>query len=320
GRATSLVRELETALDAGKDAWPLAVIRPLWDALLAGAAARGATQAHEARWLNLCGFLLRPGFGHELDEWRVQQLWKLYSQGLRFPRAVQCRVEWWGLWKRIAGGLSRAQQQELFTQTAPWLLPRLKARIKDKRSLVGPQEVREYWQLLASCERLAPEAKAELGATLLPLVVKGKATDAEIWSLGRLGARTLFHGPLNCVVARPTVEAWVSALLDAEWSRPASVSFALVQLARCTGDRERDLDEGLRQRLAARLRQTAHGERPARLVTEVIPLEGQEKARILDESLPVGLQIRATANNARNPAARLLSAAMGGRCSPCCRR
>lgn len=292
GRATSLVRELEAALDAGKDAWPLAVIRPLWDALLAGAAGRGATQAHEARWLNLCGFLLRPGFGHELDEWRVQQLWKLYSQGLRFPRAVQCRVEWWGLWKRIAGGLSRAQQQELFTQTAPWLLPRLKSRIKEKRSLVGPQEVREYWQLLASCERLSAEAKAELGATLLPMVVKGKATDAEIWSLGRLGARAPFNGPLNCVVARGTVESWVSALLDAAWPRAGSVAFALVQLARCTGDRERDLDEGLRQRLAARLRQQPHGERAARLVTEVIPLEGQERARILDESLPVGLQIR----------------------------
>ena len=77
--------------------------------LLAGAARRAPpSQAHEARWLNLCGFLLRPGFGHALDEWRIQQLWKLYSQGLRFPRAAQCRVEWWGLWKRIAGGLSRA--------------------------------------------------------------------------------------------------------------------------------------------------------------------------------------------------------------------
>jgi len=292
GDPLTLVRGLESGLDAGKDAWPLAVIRPLWDALLAGAAARGTTAAHEARWLNLCGFLLRPGFGDELDEWRVQQLWKLYSQGLRFPRAVQCRVEWWGLWKRIAGGLSRAQQQELFNQTAPWLLPRLKARIKDKRSLVGPQEVREYWQLLASCERLAAEAKTELGATLVPLVTKGKATDPEIWALGRLGARAPFAGPLNCVVPRMTVEGWVRALLDAPWRRPASLIFALVQLARCTGDRERDLDAALRAALAERLRAQPHGERAARLVSEVIPLEGQERARILDESLPVGLQLR----------------------------
>ena len=288
----TLVRELETALDAGKDAWPLAAIRTLWDALLAGAAGRAASQGHEARWLNLCGFLLRPGFGHELDEWRIQQLWKVYSQGLRFPRAVQCRVEWWGLWKRIAGGLSRAQQQELFTQTAPFLLARLKSRIKEKRSLVGPQELREYWQLLASCERLAPEVKAELGAALLPTVAKGKASDAEIWALGRFGARAPFAGPLNCVVARATVEEWVSRLVDAPWPREASTVFAVAQLARCVGDRERDLDEGLRQRLATRLRTLSRGERAARLVTEAVPLEGQERARILDESLPVGLVLK----------------------------
>ncbi len=287
----TLIRDLESALDAGKDAWPLAAIRALWDVLLAGAAGRGASQEHEARWLNLCGFLLRPGFGHALDEWRIQQLWKVYSQGMRFPRAVQCRVEWWGLWKRVAGGLSRAQQQELFNQTAPLLLPRLKARIKEKRA-VGPQELREYWQLLASCERLAPEAKAELGTALLPAVAKGKATDAEIWALGRLGARAPFAGPLNCVVPGATVAEWVARLLEAPWPRVGTTVFALAQLARCVGDRERDLDEPLRRRLADRLRTLPHGERAARLVGEVVPLEGQERARILDESLPVGLVLK----------------------------
>jgi molecular chaperone DnaK (HSP70) len=293
GDPVALVRQLETALDAGKDAWPLSAIRSLWDALFAGQAARAASQAHEARWLNLCGFLLRPGFGHELDDWRIQQLWKLYSQSLRFARATQCRVEWWGLWKRIAGGLGRAQQTELFNQTAPFLLPRLRSRSKDNRSSVGPQEVREYWQLLASCERLAPAAKAELGSALLPAVAKGKATEAEIWSLGRLGARAPFAGPLNCVVPAETAAQWVTALLDQpDWPRPTAVTFALVQLARCVGDRQRDLDERLRSRLAERLRVLPNGARAARLVTEPVPLESQERARIFDESLPAGLQLR----------------------------
>ena len=278
GDPVTLMRTLEAALDAGKDAWPLAAIRALWETLFAGQAARATSQAHEGRWLNLCGFLLRPCFGHALDDWRMQQLWKLYSQGLRFPRATQCRVEWWGLWKRVAGGLSRPQQIELFNQTAPYLLPRLKAR-KDRRSDVGPQEAREYWQLLASCEQLAPATKVELGAALLPLVVKSKASEAEIWALGRLGARALFAGPLNCVLPRQTAEEWVAALLDRpEWSRPGPTSFALVQLARCVGDRERDLDDGLRHRLAARLRSMPHGERAARLVSEPIPL-GEPGAR-----------------------------------------
>jgi hypothetical protein len=41
-----------------------------------------------------------------------------------------------------------------------------------------------------------------------------------------------------------------------------------------------------------RLRTLPHGERAARLVSEVVPLEGQERARILDESLPVGLILK----------------------------
>jgi hypothetical protein len=292
GDPVTLMRALEAALDAGKDAWPLAAIRALWETLFSGQAARAASAAHEARWLNLCGFLLRPGFGHALDEWRIQQLWKLYSQGLRFARATQCRVEWWGLWKRVAGGLTSPQQSQLYNQTAPFLLPRLKSR-RDKPAAVGPQEVREYWQLLASCERLAPATKAELGAALLPLVVKGKASDVEVWALGRLGARAPFAGPLNCVVARETAEEWVAALLDRrEWPRATATSFALVQLARCVADRERDLDEGLRRRLAERLRALPHGDRAARLVSEAVPLESQERARIFDESLPVGLQVR----------------------------
>jgi hypothetical protein len=239
----------------------------------------------------LSGFLLRPGFGHALDEWRIQQLWRLLSQGLRFPRAVQCRVEWWNMWKRVAGGLSRAQQMELYNQTAPLLLPRLKSKIKDGKSVVGPQEIREYWQLLASCERLPASSKAELGALLLKPVAKGKATDAEIWAFGRLGARAPFSGPLNCVVPRETVGEWVQEMLRRDWQKAESTAFAAVQLSRFVGDRERDLDEDLRHRLAERLRALPAGQRAARLVTEFVPLETQERARILDESLPVGLQI-----------------------------
>ncbi len=287
----ALVRRMEEACGAGKDAWPLEAIRAMWDELWERRALRKHTAAHESRWLNLCGFLLRPGFGHETDDWRVQQLWRIHSEGLAFPRAVQGRVEWWNLWKRIAGGLSRPQQEELYRQVAPHLLPRLKAKRKSA-SAVGPQELREYWQLVAGSEHLAANVKAELGATLVPAVARGKATDAEIWSLGRLGARAPFYGPLDRVVPRAEVEEWTEKLIKREWSRPHSTAFAAVQLARCVNDRERDLDASLRNRLADKLRPLPNGARAAQLVTEYVPLQAQERAQILDESLPVGLKIR----------------------------
>ncbi|HXQ20661.1 MAG TPA: Hsp70 family protein [Candidatus Acidoferrales bacterium] len=293
GDPVGLVRVLEERLGTGKDAWPLTAIRKLWDALWEGHQGRTRSPQHETRWLNLSGFLLRPGFGAELDDWRTQQLWKMKSAGLRFARAAQCRAEWWNMWKRIAGGLTRQQQLQLHTECAPWLLPRLKTKAKGPKP--GPQEIREYWQLMASCERLSAEAKAELGNALLPLITKGKAGDVELWALGRLGARAPFHGPLNCVVARSVVAQWVEALLATEWQKPEATMFALVQLARRVGDRERDLDEALRQRVAQRIEGLRGGRRAAQLVTEIVPLEGQERARILDESLPAGLQIRADA-------------------------
>jgi molecular chaperone DnaK (HSP70) len=293
GDPVGMVRVLEEHLGAGKDAWPLLAIRKLWDVLWEGQPQRARSLQHEARWLNLSGFLLRPGFGAEIDDWRIQQLWKIKTDGLRFPKAAQCRAEWWNMWKRIAGGLTRPQQMQLHSEVAPWLLPRLKSKAKGPK--VGPQEIREYWQLMGSCERLSAEIKVELGNALLPLITKGKATEAELWALGRLGARAPFYGPLNCVVGRDAVARWVEALLAADWGKPEATVFTLVQLARCVGDRERDLDESLRRRVAERIQPTLAGRRAARLVTEFVPLETQEQARILDESLPVGLQIRSGA-------------------------
>jgi hypothetical protein len=292
GDPVPLTRDLEAALETGKDAWPLAAIRALWDVLWAGRAQRDDSPAHEARWLNLCGFLLRPGFGAELDEWRVQQLWRMRSEGLRFPKEAQSRVEWWNLWKRIAGGLSRPQQLQLFQEVSPALLKTKAKGSSKQKQRYGPQELREFWQLMGSCERLSPEIKAELGDALLPAVAKNRVTDAELWSLGRLGARAPFYGPLNCVVKRDVAARWVETLLEIDWQRPQSTLFALVQLARRVGDRERDLDERLRQTAVERVRGMAGGDRGARLLLEVVELAAPERARILDESLPAGLQVR----------------------------
>lgn len=289
GDPVKLGSALEEALGAAKDAWPLPAIRKLWDVLLASERARATSAAHEARWINLAGFLLRPGFGHELDPWRIEQLWKLFGGGLRFPKAAQNRAEWQGMWKRVAGGLSRAQQQQLFNDAAPALLPRLRKKLKTR---VGPQEIREYWQLLGSCEQLSPEIKTELGAELVDQLEKGQGGVAALWALGRVGARAPFKGPLNCVVPAKTVAAWAERLLAARNPKPETLVFTFVQLARYVGDRERDLDESLRRRIADYVADLPGGRRAARLLTEIVPLEAQERARVLDESLPVGLVIR----------------------------
>ncbi len=295
----TLPRELERVLGAGKDAWPLAVIRVLWDAVWAGAAARGATAAHEARWLNLCGYYLRPGFGHELDAWRVRQLAPLLSAGLRFPRAVQNRAEWWNLWKRIAGGLDRGHQLRLHGEVAPWLVPRIAKRAKVRTGGGGKpasQEIREMWQAIGACERIDARLKAELGDVVVGDLEKGKASPQQLWAWSRLGAREPISGPLNCVVAANVVAGWIDRVLAlATWPHSDAVAFALVQLARVVDDRERDLAPELRDRIAARIADLPGGARAGRLLHEAVPLDAAEQGRLLDESLPAGLRVRASA-------------------------
>ena len=286
----TLGRRLEAALGAGRDAWPLPAVRALWDALWALEPARARSPEHEARWLNLAGFLLRPGFGDPGDELRVGRLWRVLGADLRHPRAVQCRAEWWNLWKRIAGGLNARQQEHLLQQVSPVLL----RRGKPKGPRPGPQELREMWQAIGSCERLAATTRGELGAVLLGLAERGSATDQELWALARLGARVPVYGPLNCVVARDVAAGWATRLVGAKWPRPDAHAFALSQIARATGDRERDLDPELRERVARRLDAEPNGALAARLVREPLALDSREEARLLDEALPAGLRIRAT--------------------------
>ena len=110
----NLVGRIEAVFGYGKDAWPMIAIRKLCDTLADVADGRKKSPRHEARWLTLFGFCLRPGFGAPADDWRISQARKIYMAGLKFPRELQCQVEWLVLWRRVAGGLNVNQQNELF--------------------------------------------------------------------------------------------------------------------------------------------------------------------------------------------------------------
>jgi hypothetical protein len=104
-----LPAKLEQALGLGRNSWPLAAIRKLADAMIELADGRKRSAPHEARWLNLCGFCLRPGFGFPGDDYRIEQARRVYAGGLQFPNQVQNEIEWWIFWGRVAGGLNKNQ-------------------------------------------------------------------------------------------------------------------------------------------------------------------------------------------------------------------
>ncbi len=280
----ALVKRLEAALELGRQEWPPTLLRALWEALLEVADGRRRSPAHEARWLNLLGFALRPGFGVALDDWRVAQTWKLHPGKVLHARNELCRAEWWILWRRIAGGLTAGQQQTL----AEPLLP--VAREGGPR--VGLHEHAEIWRLLAALELLALPAKLELGARALGLVERSREAElraAALWALGRLGSRVPVSGPLNGLVPAETAEGWVRRLLARDPAEPGA-AFHVVQLARRTGDRYRDLPAAARQAVVAWLEARGAAPRYVELVREGGSLGEAEQRLAFGEALPRGLR------------------------------
>ena len=229
-----LPSRLEQALALGRLSWPLRTIRSFADKLLALAEGRRKNAAHEARWLNLTGFCLRPGFGYPGDEYRIEQVRRVYAAGLVFSNQIQCQVEWWIFCGRMAGGFNRNQQADVYQRIAPLLFPKQKQRQRLNASLW-----REMWRTAASLELLPLQTKTQLGEALLAMLKKGEMVETCLWCLSRLGARRLFRGPVNQVLSPSTVARWVEAILN----RPQSPALldAIVDMAQQTGDAARDL-------------------------------------------------------------------------------
>ena len=109
-----LPSKLEATLGLGRNSWPLQTMRQLADWLLEFADGRGVRPSVEVRWLNLTGFCLRPGFGAPGDNLRIEQARRIYASGLKFPNSVENEIQWWIFWGRVAGGLNRNQQTDIF--------------------------------------------------------------------------------------------------------------------------------------------------------------------------------------------------------------
>ncbi len=282
-----LWNDLEGALGMGRDAWPVPVIRKLADTLLD--APRRRTPGHEALWFEFLGFCLRPGFGDPVDEWRMKQAWKHYLEGLRFPDRLESRIAWWTFWRRVAGGLPADKQAQVYYEVRPFLQLKVKTK-KQHRIYPRRMETEEKlmaWRALASFERLPADLKVTLGRLLLQKFKEARPKSAELWAISRLGARHPVYGPLDCVVPSDEVTAWLKTLLTRYLPRRPSVAYALVHLARYTGDRNRDVSEETRRQVARWLRKMPDEDHYKTLLTHPdSDFSHEGRAWLLGEALP----------------------------------
>jgi molecular chaperone DnaK (HSP70) len=288
-RIKGLRNELEKLLGKRED-WDTPLLRELFGALLEGLPHRRRSDAHERLWLSLTGYCLRPGFGYPLDDWRIEQIWAIYPQGIQYQLEIQNWAEWWTLWRRVAGGLNTEAQSTLFSVLADFINPD-KAKRGNLPVLAKKRSYEDMLRLAAVLERLPLADKIKLGGWLLERINKAGEPAETGWALGRVGARIPIHAGLQSVIPRDTAELWLAELLKLDWKKIPPAAFAVTLISRMTGDRERDIDPALRKTILERLRVAKSPESWVAMVSEVKELDAADEKRIFGEALPPGLKL-----------------------------
>jgi len=269
-----LPSKLEQTLALGRNSWPLETIRKLADIFLELSEGRRISAQHESRWLNLTSLCLRPGFGFPGDDFRIEQARRVFAQGLTFGRNIDSEIQWWIFWGRVAGGLNRNQQADIYQRLSVTLLPRGKA------PRVNESLLREMWRCAASLELLPIGTKTELGGALVRSIRNSGAGRASCGAWDASGRGRLFYGPINQVVPATSVVRWVDGL-----AKIAAAGEPLARLAQETGDASRDLP----QATVDLVRRTI-GDDPRLLrILEGSGEDMEGMARVFGEELPSGL-------------------------------
>ncbi|MCP4713628.1 MAG: molecular chaperone DnaK, partial [Deltaproteobacteria bacterium] len=272
GPVETLGKTIEKIVQRPKAGWPLGLIRSMSDELLNLVDYRKTSAVFEARWLNLTGFCMRPGFGDSFDKQRIKQLWKIYKQGAVFNKSPQNASEWWIMWRRVAGGLSSGQQRQFLQDLAPVMLSK-----KGTKKKMAPQQLMEIWMAVANMERLLVKDKITCGEYFISEIQQKKCKPQHFWALSRVGARELLYGPADKVVPPETAASWIKVMLTLTWHDPKPVAAAVAQMARKTGDRARDLEQEMIDIIIEWMSANDCASH-ARLLKDVVPMEKQEES------------------------------------------
>jgi hypothetical protein len=286
----NLRADLEKLLGCARNEWETPLLRAMFTTLLEGSKYHRRSENHERVWLSLTGFCLRPGFGYPLDDWRVEQLWKLYPQSIQFVNETQNWTEWWTMWRRIAGGLTVSAQEQIFADIAKFINPAA-ARQPGVAKQIKTRGYDDMVRLAAVLERLPVEKKIQLGEWLLKRLQKASEPSQTWWALGRIGARLPFHGSSHNVIPANIVCDWLTRILCEDCKKTPHAGFAATLIARMSGDRTRDIDESVRQQIITKLKLSKAPSSWITMIEQVKELDEKEEKQIFGEALPPGLKL-----------------------------
>lgn len=272
-------QELERMLGSEKNYWDVLTLRALWSSVATGVSRRRRSADHERTFCMLAGFLLRPGFGEELDNFRIAELWKCFDAGLAFPKSSANVEQWWIMWRRVAGGLDSTQQESLFHSISSVMMRNAEAL-----------------RLFGALESLSAAIKEEAGTRLVTALSRRDRSlpaEVQIWTLARLISRVPVYADGSHVLPAPTVAQWFAKLAALDWSPKGypSLAAAFAGGVRITEDRSIDVDETLRLEVRAKLVRSGALRDTLRIVDEYVPVSYEDQVAQSGETLPLGLRL-----------------------------
>ena len=233
--------------------------------------------------LILAGYFLRPGFGAAGDDARINELWRIHTNGLAYP-GKRNQLQIYILWRRVAGGLSSQRQEAI-------LAPEL-ARLRTQKNL-PPELVR----LAGSLERINLAIKTELLDEFLQtaheLAMKKQHSAPHLAALGLLLNRSLFYAGAEFAMPAIHVEKAYDVLSDLDWAdaQVVEIQTLFLRAARIVNDPKIDLSKSLRDKIASKLQNAGVAPSKIARLRSYVPIALADRASLFGESLPPGLVI-----------------------------
>ena len=283
--ATRLTTSLEKILGLPKHEWNAVLLRKLWETLADCLGWTYISQEHEEAWLGIGGFLLRPGFGIQFDEERIDQLWKSEDTNYEFP-SKKIDLARYVLWRRVSGGLSFERQTMLSQESLP-LLSKQKPPV-------------EVVRMVGALERLTPEQKATLCE---PILAKGlelaeqNGYSEPFWTaLTQLLNRAPIYAGTESVLPPETVATTFDALQKLDWRREdlAGIVPLFLRAARRVESNSVDLPKKLRNEILAKLRKSKVPATKLTPLEKFVEVEKSDQVNLMGESLPPGIVLKET--------------------------
>lgn len=204
------VKIIQDKLKLEKNQWPASILRALYDEMFLQ---KSFIKKDPLRFWNLAGFLLRPGSGYALDDFRIKELWKLILEEFNQVSCQDVMTQKWICFRRIALGLNKGSQIQIASLVQPFVIKVLEGKqmLKNRND---EYLFSEKLRLIASLELIDLQTKIKIGNLLVKKIKKGPIKEVEVFALSRLGARYLLTRSITHIIPPCIIEGWIDELKE----------------------------------------------------------------------------------------------------------